>query len=94
LPLPVAFLKVFFLTPFVRPWSFSQLFWTYVIPVLPLVIAWDGVASNGRTYSKEDLEELVRDLNDERYTWEISRVRRPFYPTKMMYFLGLPKVIE
>src|SRR5262249_18021831 len=33
---------VLLLTPFVRPLSVWQLFFTYVIPVLPLLIAWDG----------------------------------------------------
>ena len=91
LPMPVAFLMVLLLTPFIRPLTLGQLFWTYVIPVMPLVIAWDGVASNARTYSKEDLLELTREFKSAEYSWEIGRIRRPFYPGSMLYLMGLPR---
>jgi hypothetical protein len=90
LPMPVAFILVLLLTPFIRPLSLGQLFWTYIIPVMPLVIAWDGVSSNARTYSKEDLEEFTRKLTSDTYQWEIGRIRTPLYPASMLYLLGTP----
>ncbi len=39
---PILFL---FLTPFIRPFNLSRLFFTYLIPLIPLYTIWDGVVS-------------------------------------------------
>ena len=61
--------------PFVRPFSWRRLFWTYVIPLLPLGVFWEGMASNMRTYSPQELRELVTDVKSDAYTWKIGRTR-------------------
>jgi hypothetical protein len=33
----------FLTAPFIRPFRFSRLFWTYVITVIPFVLFFDGV---------------------------------------------------
>ena len=38
-------------TPFIRPFRWSRLFWTYVIPLVPLTCWWDGVVSQLRAYT-------------------------------------------
>src|SRR2546429_7628603 len=45
--------------PFVRPWRWSRLAWTYLPPVLPIVGTFDGIVSCLRTYSQAELSELV-----------------------------------
>src|SRR6185436_4078426 len=45
------------LTPLVRPLSWTQILFTYIIPILPLLIFWDGLVSQLRTYSVDELRE-------------------------------------
>ncbi|MEZ5362682.1 MAG: hypothetical protein R2748_10195 [Bryobacterales bacterium] len=62
LPLVLVPLFVLLMTPFIRPFRWSRLFWTYVIPVLPLAIFWDGVVSYLRAYTRKSCSKwlLVR----------------------------------
>lgn len=91
LAIPFGVIATLLLTPFVRPLSFGQLFFTYVIPVLPLLIAWDGAVSNARTYTANDLAALTADLQSPDYHWEIGGLKKKGYPGAMPYLLGLPK---
>jgi hypothetical protein len=75
LAIPVAFITSLFVTPMVRPMSVPQLIFTYLIPILPLFIAWDGAVSNARTYTPEDMEELIKGLSDKNYQWEMGKVQ-------------------
>ncbi len=85
--LPLNFLFALLVTPFVRPMSWQQLVFTYLIPLLPLFIAWDGAVSNVRTYTLEDMEELLMDLKSEDYHWETGRISGR---AKKLYLLGHP----
>lgn len=85
---PVGILLVLLVTPFVRPFTFRQFFFTYVIPILPICIAWDGAASNARTYTESDLREMLKDLTAPDYTWEIGTIRQKKSPGPMLYLLG------
>jgi hypothetical protein len=62
-------------TPFIRPFRWQRLFWTYLVPMVPLVAMWDGLVSNLRSYSPTELEELIGDLRGDGYSWRIDRVR-------------------
>jgi hypothetical protein len=42
-------LKVLLLTPLIKPQRFWRYVFTYLVPVLPLVIVWDGVAAQRPT---------------------------------------------
>ena len=64
-------LMTLLMTPFVRPLTWKQIVFTYIIPIIPICYAWDGQASLPRTYSFEDLKEFTKDLNNQ-YTWEIE----------------------
>jgi ubiquinone/menaquinone biosynthesis C-methylase UbiE len=86
LAIPVAFITSLFVTPMVRPMSVQQLIFTYLIPILPLFIAWDGAVSNARTYTLEDMEELIKGLSDEKYQWEMGKV--PGRGGNKLYLLG------
>lgn len=85
---PVGIILVLCVTPWVRPFTFRQFFFTYVVPILPICIAWDGAASNARTYTEGDLKELLKDLTAPDYTWEIGTVRQKTNPGPMLYLLG------
>lgn len=89
--IPIGFVMAFFLTPFVRPLTWRQIIFTYLIPVLPMLIAWDGAVSNVRTYGEEDLKELLSGAQGEDYSWEVGTVSSGRGPGKMLYLLGLPQ---
>lgn len=85
---PFGILLVLLVTPFVRPFTFRQFFFTYVLPILPICIAWDGAASNARTYTEGDLQEMLKDLRAPDYSWEVGTVRQKTNPGPMLYLLG------
>jgi hypothetical protein len=90
--IPVGVLMVLLLTPFIRPLRLRQVLLTYALPVLPLLIAWDGAVSNARTYTEEDLRELLAGLEAPDYRWEITRPRAPGAPATMLTLVGLPRL--
>jgi hypothetical protein len=92
--IPVGVLMVLLLTPFIRPLRLRQVLLTYVLPVLPLLIAWDGAVSNARTYAEEDLRELLAGLEAPDYQWEIARTRAPGAPATMLTLVGLPRITQ
>jgi len=65
-------LMLFVCTPWIRPFRWSRLLWTYLVPILPLVLLFDGVVSCLRTYRPQELRELVANLNASEYQWEIG----------------------
>ncbi len=87
--MPSTFLMTFLLTPWIRPMTWQQLAWTYVVPILPALVAWDGAVSNARTYTLDDLDTLLADLHGPGYRWEKGTLGG-FGPTKQLYLLGLP----
>jgi hypothetical protein len=88
LAIPFAFVISLFVTPMVRPMSWNQLVFTYLIPILPLFIAWDGAVSNARTYTLEDMEILIQGLSDENYQWEKGKIKGK--GGSKVYLLGIP----
>ncbi|MEM8965607.1 MAG: hypothetical protein AAGE93_04255 [Bacteroidota bacterium] len=92
LAIPISFIMVLFITPLVRPMTWQQLVFTYLIPILPLFIAWDGAVSNIRTYTLEDLDTLLDGLESEQYHWEKTTIKGKGGPK--LYLLGLPGAPE
>ncbi len=90
LAFPTTFISVFLLTPFIRPLTWHQLFFTYIIPILPFFIAWDGAVSNARTYTLEDLDIILKDLQSDDYTWEKGIIKGKGVPK--IYLLGYPNI--
>ena len=76
--------------PFIRPWRWSRLLWTYLPPALPVVGTFDGIVSCLRTYSKPELRELVRGLDT--YDWDIGDFRGRWSPLRGSYLIGVPKL--
>lgn len=88
LTFPFIFLAVLLITPLIRPFSWGRLLWTYLIPLVPLLVMWDGVVSALRVYSQDELRALVDGLSVENYTWEIGEIASVGPPAP--YLLGLP----
>ena len=83
-------LSVLLTTPFIRPFKLGRIIFTYVIPIVPLFVLWDGVVSALRTYSVKEMNQLVENLKGtENYHWEIDRVKSG--PVVILYLLGTKK---
>jgi hypothetical protein len=55
-----------------RPVRWSRLVWTFVLPVVPVVLWVDGVLSCLRSYSLNDLRELTAGLEAADYRWQVG----------------------
>ncbi|MDW3196440.1 MAG: hypothetical protein R8G66_28960 [Cytophagales bacterium] len=76
--------------PFIRPFKFGRILFTYLIPIVPLFVLWDGVVSSLRTYSIKEMNELVADLKGtETYTLNINKVKSG--PGVILYMVGVRK---
>ncbi len=83
-------ISVLLTTPFIRPFKIGRIIFTYIIPIVPLFVLWDGIVSSLRTYSVKEMNELVVNLNGtETYDWEIGRVKSG--PGAVLYLLGTKK---
>jgi len=90
------FIKLFFspinvllFTPFIKPFSFGRIFFTYIIPLVPLFTWWDGLVSVLRTYSSKELNMLIDQLKDkEKFNWEIGEKKKGMFT--IYYLLGTP----
>jgi hypothetical protein len=96
-PHALTLLSVFFVplaawlfTPFRRPFRWSRLLWTYLIPVIPLVLFVDGFISCWRAYSPRELCEMTRELGDSGYRWEIGEQTGGLLPIRITYLIGSP----
>lgn len=78
------------MTLFVRPLTFQQILFTYFIPIIPLAYAWDGQASLMRTYTFDDVKNLIGEINDD-YHWEIDDAKKANGKKLGYYILGYPK---
>jgi len=86
----VGILLMFIHTPRIRPFRWSRLLWTYLIPIIPLVLFFDGVVSCLRTYQPHELREIVEKLTPCQYKWEIGELAGKRAP--VTYLIGYPSV--
>ena len=75
-----------FITPFMKP-SLTQLVFTYLIPIIPFCIVWDGMVSSLRTYTQHELHELMSNA-PQSYTWETGTAHHPLH--NISYCVGFP----
>lgn len=87
----ILILMAFFMTPFVRPLTWRQLLFTYLIPIIPICYAWDGQASMVRMYTFDDIKELLQDIENKDYTWEMAEAKKENGKNLGYYILGKPK---
>jgi len=76
-------------TPLIRPRSAARFLWTYLIPVVPLVAAWDALVSVFRSYHPDELLALARTADGGRYQWSAGRVKTRA-GLRITYLLGVP----
>jgi hypothetical protein len=83
-------LVLLLLTPFIRPFRWSRLFWTYILPVLPLVLLFNGVVSCLRVYTPDEMKSMAIEIGDD-FEWDAGVV----YPRTSLgpipYLIGVPR---
>ncbi len=76
--------------PFIRPFRLERLVLTWLVPILPLVIVWDGVVSALRTYTPDELRAFAAEVAAPGYAWEAGMERSASSRTAMTYVMGRP----
>jgi hypothetical protein len=77
-------------TPWIRPRRWWRFALTYAVPVAPLIVLWDGLVSCLRTYTDEELREVVAELKGgDGYDWEIASTSVRGVPLR--YLVGVPR---
>ena len=84
-------LLVLLLMPLVRPRRFLPLMLTYLLPVFPLLIWWDGLASTMRTYTAAELKALASEVAIDGYAWEVQECYVRGAPIPVLCLIGGPR---
>tara|TARA_R110002050_G_scaffold11122_2_gene37817 strand:+ start:19404 stop:20189 length:786 start_codon:yes stop_codon:yes gene_type:complete len=86
----IMIIMVLFMTPFVKPLTWQQLVFTYLIPIIPFLYAWDGQASMPRMYSMDDMDELLSELSSKNYSWTKEPALNDSGKAIGTFVIGLP----
>lgn len=85
-------LLVLLTSPFQKPWRWGRMFWTYVVPAVPLAVLFDGIVSCLRTYTPPELLAMAREVpGSDRYDWEAGVERIGGLPVGVTYLIGTPR---
>jgi hypothetical protein len=82
-------LFIWLATPFIRPVTWRRVLWTNLLPIIPLLAAWDGLVSCLRTYSPDELLALTPEPSPGGYKWEAGRLPS-VGASRITYLLGWP----
>ena len=83
---PIVF---FFFTPFFRPFRFSRLFFTYIIPIIPFCTVWDGIVSIIRLYKPKELLQIAKEVEPNTYHWSSGKKKSKF-GLNVTFLIGYP----
>lgn len=88
---PVLLVPLFVLlgTPFMKPFKWERLFWTYVVPLVPLTCLWDGIVSQFRAYTVAELRAMGEAAGA--MTWRAGDPRLYRSGARVTYLLGWPE---
>lgn len=90
-------LLVLLMTPLIRPVSATRLLLTYVVPLLPLLLFWDGLVSTLRAHRPDELLALTPppSAQDERgYRWEVGRCGGEKGKPVVHFVRGVPVALQ
>ena len=82
-----SFFFSFFLVPFIFPWKLSRFFWTYCVPLIPLVAFIDIVLSCFRTRTPRELETMISPLRSPDYEWKTGYLST-YLGMRLTYLIG------
>lgn len=89
-PMLLSPIATWLMTPFIRPLTPGRLFFTYVVPLVPFFVMWDGIVSAFRTYTVGEMKAMAAQLDGNRFEWEAGIADAPF-GYKVTYLVGVPK---
>ena len=75
------------LAPFTRPFRWSRLLLTYLLPIIPLVVFWDGLVSCCRTRTPQELMTLTAGFPE--YEWMAGYAQGGWLAP--VYLIGRPQ---
>lgn len=82
---------IFFLfTPFFRPFRFSRIIFTYLLPLIPICTVWDGIVSVMRLRRPAEMLSIANSINGNPFTWKAGNLKNKL-GMKVTYLLGYPK---
>jgi len=84
-------LLVALLTPLIRPFRWSRLLFTYVLPLVPLTCWWDGVISHLRAYTVDELRMLASEATPESYQHDAGMIPLRGTPGHLTYLILRPR---
>ena len=74
------------MVPLIRPLRASRWAMTYLVPLIPMLVAWDGTVSAMRAYAPEELLAIARAVpGGDRYEWDAG------VAGSALYFTGRPR---
>ena len=85
-------LMMLVLTPLIRPFRWSRIVLTYVLPAIPLLCLFDGIVSMLRIYSPDEMREMVASIpGQESFEWDIGTQPVQGSPIGLTYLVGVPR---
>ena len=92
--MPLFAALLFFVTPWIRPFRWSRLIWTYLVPVIPLAVLIDAVVSSLRSYTPRELLALAEACQEggaAAYRWDAGVVCSPLAAAPVTFLIGTPE---
>lgn len=88
IPVVLTPLMVWAVTPFMRPFLWRRLLWTYLVPLVPFTCLWDGIVSQLRAYTPDELRDLATGSAPMR--WDIGQAPIVGGRGRLTYAIGIP----
>ena len=85
-----SFVSVLLWMPRMRPKKLAWWVFTYLVPIIPFTVAWDGWVSHLRAYTPQEMLQMTRDFSDF-YRWEIRNIELQNGRFTITCLLGLPR---
>ena len=76
-------------TPFMKPFKLSRIFFTYIVPLIPITTVWDGLVSIVRMYTPKEMQKMAMEVDSPGYKWKSGKLRGKAGNT-VMYLTGYP----
>jgi hypothetical protein len=96
---PIAMLGLLFapvivllLVPFLRPFRLVWIPLTYLVPIIPLFVLWDGMISCLRIYTEDELLEMASQADPEgSFDWRVESIDLSPQPIAGSALIGIPR---
>ncbi len=82
---PISFVAA---TPFIRPFTWKRILFTYVLPAIPIMTMWDGLISVSRLHHWKTLKKIAEET-EPAYHWQVGLLRNKL-GMGVTYLTGYP----